>query len=108
MNGLDNNIYSIGRGPSKLTVTAPDLAAASGQSVVIHGTVTDISAGTKQNQQAADFPNGVPVAADSIMKDWMGYVYQQKELPSNFNGVPSHNQCRGRKRKLPKHRHSNN
>ena len=87
MNGLDNNIYSIGRGPSKLTVTAPDLSAASGQSVVIHGTVIDISAGTKQNQQAADFPNGVPVAADSIMKDWMGYVYQQKALPSNFKGV---------------------
>ena len=87
MNGLDNNIYSIGRGPSKLTVTAPDLSAASGQAVVISGTVTDISAGTKQNQQAADFPNGVPVASDSIMKDWMGYVYQQKALPSNFKGV---------------------
>jgi hypothetical protein len=87
MNGLDNNIYSIGRGPSKLTVMAPDLSAASGQAVVISGTVTDISAGTKQSQQAADFPNGVPVAADSIMKDWMGYVYQQKALPSNFKGV---------------------
>ena len=35
MNGLDNNIYSIGRGPSKLTVSAPDLSAASGQAVVI-------------------------------------------------------------------------
>ena len=87
MNGLDNNIYSIGQGASKLTVTAPDLSAASGQAVVIRGTVTDISAGTTQPQQAADFPNGVPVASDASMKDWMGYVYQQKPLPTNFTGV---------------------
>jgi hypothetical protein len=50
--------------------------------------VTDICAGTKQNQQAADFPNGVPVASDVSMKDWMGFVYQQKPMPNNFTGVP--------------------
>ena len=50
--------------------------------------MTDISAGTTQDQQAADFPNGVPVASDASMKDWMGYVYQQKPLPTNFTGVP--------------------
>jgi hypothetical protein len=88
MNGLDNNIYSIGRGPSATTVTAPDLSAASGQPVVIRGTVTDISAGTQQAQQVANFPNGVPVSSDASMKDWMGYVYQQKPLPTNFTGVP--------------------
>jgi hypothetical protein len=44
-------------------------------------------AGTKQNQQSAVFPAGVPVASDLIMKDWMGYVYQQKPLPSDFSGV---------------------
>jgi hypothetical protein len=88
MNGYDQQIYSIGRGPSKLTVTAPDLAAASGQAVVIKGTITDISAGTLQSQQAADFPNGVPVASDASMGSWMGYVYQQKGLPQDFTGVP--------------------
>jgi hypothetical protein len=87
MNGLDNNVYSVGRGPSQLTVSAPDLAAASGQAVVIKGTVVDISAGTKQDQQAADFPNGVPCSSDASMKDWMGYVYQQKPLPTDFTGV---------------------
>ena len=40
-----------------------------------------------QATQAADFPNGVPVASDASMKDWMGYVYQQKPLPTNFTGV---------------------
>jgi hypothetical protein len=88
MNGLDNNIYSIGRGPSALTVAAGPKSTTLGSSVVIEGRVTDISAGTKQNQQAADFPNGVPVSSDASMKEWMGYVYQQKPLPNNFTGVP--------------------
>jgi hypothetical protein len=86
-NGYDNRLYSVGRGPSTMTVSAPDLAAASGQPVVIKGTVVDISAGIKQNEQAARFPNGAPLAADSVMGDWMGYVYQQKPLPTNFVGV---------------------
>jgi hypothetical protein len=87
-NGYDNQIYSIGRGPSALTVQAPKTSNELGKSLVIDGTVIDISAGTKQDQQAADFPNGVPVASDASMKDWMGYVYQQKPLPTNsFTGV---------------------
>jgi len=87
MNGLDNNIYSIGRGPSTLTVQAPSTGTAMGTPIVIKGTVMDISAGTTQTQQAADFPQGVPVSSDVSMKDWMGYVYQQKPLPNNFTGV---------------------
>jgi hypothetical protein len=87
-NSYDNQIYSVGRGPSATTVEAPNLGAAFGQPVVISGTVLDISAGTKQDQQAADFPNGVPVSSDASMKDWMGYVYQQKPLPTDFKGVP--------------------
>jgi outer membrane protein assembly factor BamB len=86
MNGLDNNIYSVGRGPSALTV-ATSRVLTQGSNVVIDGTVIDVSAGTKQATQAADFPNGVPVASDASMKDWMGYVYQQKPLPTNFTGV---------------------
>ncbi len=87
-NGYDGQIYVVGRGPSQTTVTAPNAGLAFGQSVVIRGTVTDISSGTEQTQQAANFPNGIPVAADGIMGDWMGYVYQQQPLPTNFTGVP--------------------
>ena len=86
-NSYDDSIYTVGRGPSTLTVSAPDLAAAAEQSVVIRGTVMDASTGTKQAQQAADFFSGVPVASDASMKDWMGYVYQQKPLLTNFTGV---------------------
>jgi len=86
-NGYDNSIYSIGQGPSATTVTAPDVGLPFGTPVVIQGTVMDVSPGTKQTEQAADFPNGVPVASDSIMQQWMGYVYQQQPLPTNFAGV---------------------
>jgi len=86
-NGLDNQIYSVGKGPSQTTIAAPNVAAAFNAPVVITGSVTDISAGTNQNEQAARFPNGVACASDMSMKDWMGYVYQQKPLPTNFTGV---------------------
>ena len=86
-NSYDNSIYTVGRGPTAIKVNAPSASITQGGSLVISGTVTDISAGTKQNQQAADHPNGVPVASDASMTDWMGYIYQQKPLPSNFTGV---------------------
>jgi len=87
-NGYDQQIYVIGRGPSQTTVNAPNAAIMYGQGLVIRGTVTDASAGTTQTQQAADFPNGVPVCSDASMREWMGYVYQQQPLPTNFTGVP--------------------
>jgi hypothetical protein len=87
-NGYDSSIYVVGQGPSQTTVTAPDAGLAYGQPVVIRGTVTDISAGTKQSEQAADFPNGVPCASDASMQQWMQYVYQQQPEPTNFTGVP--------------------
>jgi hypothetical protein len=87
-NGYDNSIYVVGRGPSQTTVSAPDVAVPFGTPVVIKGSVMDVSPGTKQTQQAADFPNGVPCASDASMTQWMGYVYQQQAEPTNFVGVP--------------------
>jgi hypothetical protein len=86
-NGYDNQIYTLGRGPSATTVSAPDVAASFGTPIVIKGSVTDISAGTKQNEQAARFPNGVPAVSDASMTDWMGYLYQQKPRPIAATGV---------------------
>jgi len=87
-NSYDEQIYCVGRGPTQLTVEAPQTAITAGVPVVIQGRVSDISPGTKQTQEALDFPNGVPVAADSIMQQWMAYVYQQQPMPTNFVGVP--------------------
>ena len=87
-NGLDNRIYTVGKGASQITVTAPDAGLTPSQSVVIKGTVTDLSAGASQEEVAQRFSTGLPVSSDASMKDWMGYVYQQKPLPTNFTGVP--------------------
>jgi hypothetical protein len=86
-NSYDDQIYSVGQGISATQVSAPQAAIPIGSSLVISGTVTDISPGTKQTQQAADFPNGVPCASDASMGNWMAYVYQQKPHPTDFTGV---------------------
>ena len=87
-NGYDNQIYVVGRGPSQTTVDAGPKVTTLGENVVISGTVVDVSAGTKQNEQASDFPNGVPVSSDASMQAWMAYVYQQHPKPTDFTGVP--------------------
>jgi hypothetical protein len=80
-------IYSVGKGPSQTTVTASPKVSTSGNSVQIEGTVTDIAAGTKQSEQAARFPTGVPAVSDASMKSWMEYVYMQKPRPTDATGV---------------------
>jgi hypothetical protein len=87
LNGYDNQIYVLGRGSSQTTVVAPTALTTSGSSILLQGTVTDTSSGTTQDEQAARFPAGVPVAADTCMTEWMAYVYQQQEKPTNFTGV---------------------
>jgi len=86
-NGYDDQIYVVGRGPSATTVAASPKVSIEGDSVLVEGMVTDISAGTQQNEQAARFPNGVPVMSDADMTEWMGYIYQQKPLPTDVTGV---------------------
>jgi hypothetical protein len=86
-NNYDGQIYTFGKGPSAMTVTAPNTASPLGTPVTIRGTVLDVSAGTKQNQQAADFPYGVPAVSDASQGQWMEYVYMQKPMPTNATGV---------------------
>jgi PQQ-like domain len=87
-NSYDDSIYVVGRGASATTVQAPLAAVELGKSIVITGTVRDLSAGATQPEQAARFANGLPLSSDESMKDWMAYVYQQKPIPSStFKGV---------------------
>ena len=58
-----------------------------GSSVVIDGTVMDISPGTASDNMALRFPNGVPAVSDASMSSWMLYVYKQFARPSNASGV---------------------
>jgi hypothetical protein len=87
LNCYDMQVYSVGKGPSETTVTASPKVSAFGSSVQIEGTVTDIAAGTKQSEQAARFPNGVPAVSDASQAAWMEYVYMQKPRPTNTTGV---------------------
>ena len=84
----DLQIYAMGKGASKTTVSAPNLGAAPGQSVLIAGKVTDTSPGTTDSRIALRFPNGVAAVSDDSQSQWMLYVYKQFEMPTNATGVP--------------------
>ncbi|MCW3984197.1 MAG: carboxypeptidase-like regulatory domain-containing protein [Candidatus Bathyarchaeota archaeon] len=84
----DLQIYAMGKGPSKITVSAPNLGAAQGQSVLISGRVTDISPGTTDPRIAMRFPNGVAAVSDASQGQYMLYVYKQFECPTDATGVP--------------------
>ncbi|MCX8153559.1 MAG: hypothetical protein N3E52_03895, partial [Candidatus Bathyarchaeota archaeon] len=86
-NNYDHKVYAVGKGPSEMTISIADDVVPYGQKVLVKGTVTDISAGTKQAEQAARFPNGVPAVSDESMGAWMEYVYMQKPRPANVKGV---------------------
>ena len=87
MDTYDQQVYAIGKGPSDTTVTAPGIGVTAGGSLVITGTVTDISPGTEKYALAARFPQGVPAVSDASMSDWMLYVYKQFTRPANATGV---------------------
>jgi hypothetical protein len=88
LNAYDNQLYSYGKGPSQMTATAPSVGVTTATPITISGTIVDIAAGTKQQAQAANFPNGVPCVSDASMSQWMEYVYMQQPYPANVTGVP--------------------
>ncbi len=77
-NVLDMKIYTIGKGPSATTVSAPQSAVTVGSPITITGTVTDQSPGQK----------GTPAVSDISMSAWMEYLHMQKTIPGNATGVP--------------------
>ena len=87
MDTYDQSAYGIGKGPTATTVTAPDHGVPFGTSVMIRGTVMDVSPGTKSTEIALRFANGVPAVTDAAMSDWMLYVYKQFERPADCTGV---------------------
>jgi hypothetical protein len=86
-NSFDNQIYSIGKGPSATTVTAPDTAQPLGTQVLVKGTVMDKSGGTSQDVITTRFPDGLPAVSDDSQEAWMEYAYQQQIKPANATGV---------------------
>ncbi|MGD0450726.1 MAG: PQQ-binding-like beta-propeller repeat protein [Candidatus Bathyarchaeia archaeon] len=87
-NAYDNQIYAFGKGPSTMTVTAPNIGVTTATPITITGTVMDISAGASQDAVAKNFPNGIPCVSDASQSHWMEYVYEQQPIPANTTGVP--------------------
>ncbi len=86
-NSYDNQIYTYGTGPTQTTVSAPSVGVTTATPITISGTITDISAGSKQEAVAANFPNGLPCVSDTSMTQWMESVYMQQSIPANSTGV---------------------
>jgi len=84
---FDCKIYTFGKGPTQVTVTAPDAAVTVGSSITIRGTVMDISPGVQQAGVVERFPAGLPAVSDASMSHWMEYVYKQQTKPTNTTGV---------------------
>jgi hypothetical protein len=83
----NNDIITIGKGPSAISVDAPLSGVSLGSNLLVRGSVTDISPGTQKFVQSARFPHGVPVVSDDSMQAWMEYVYMQQIRPANVSGV---------------------
>jgi hypothetical protein len=86
-NYYDNSIYCVGKGPTEITVEAPDTEIPRKSSVLIQGSIADLSPGTLQDEQVKRFPHGVPAVSDDCMGPWMEYVYMQKPYPDKVTGV---------------------
>jgi hypothetical protein len=86
-NTYDQRLVAFGKGQSAITVTTADTSEPLGTEVLIKGTVTDVSPGTKDIALQTRFPNGVPAISDDHMGEWMKYVYQQFERPADATGV---------------------
>jgi outer membrane protein assembly factor BamB len=84
LNAYDNQIYGYGKGPSSTTTEVQQF----GTQMVIRGTVTDISAGTQQEAQKANYPHGVPCISEDSMTAFMEALYMQQPKPNNATGVP--------------------
>jgi len=76
-NGYDGYMYIFGKGKSETTIQAPLTAITEGESVVLTGTVMDVSPGQP----------GTPCVSKDSMSAWMEYLHMQKEMPANTTGV---------------------
>ena len=77
MDTYDQQVWAIGRGSTETTVSAPDNGVPLGSSVMIRGTVKDMSPGALSPETALRFPSGVSAVADENQSAWMLYIYKQ-------------------------------
>jgi hypothetical protein len=96
----DGHMYVFGKGRSATTVTAPDTVVAKGTSVVIKGTVMDMSPGDQGSVlnptaplDSPTKPGTVPCVSAASMETQMEYLYMQHPIDGLYHnetitGVP--------------------
>ncbi len=87
MDTYDQRVYAIGKGPSETSIVASPKVSTQGSSVLVEGTVLDVSPGMSDSSIEMRFPNGVAAVSDESQSQWMLYVYKQFERPTNASGV---------------------
>jgi hypothetical protein len=83
----DQCVYAVGKGPSEITASINNNVVPKGSTVLVDGTVMDVSPGTKDDNRQLRFSNGVPAVSDESMSEWMLYVYKQFPRPADAIGV---------------------
>ena len=86
VNAYDGTLYCVGKGPSETTIMTSPKISALGDTVLVEGTIADVSAGAEQKVQNGEF-SIVPAMSDESMTEWMEYVYMQQPHPANAAGV---------------------
>ncbi len=76
--GFTSERVVLGKGPSAMTVSAPQTTLKAGEGVVITGTILDQSPALKDT----------PCISDASMEKWMEYKFLQGVFPANATGVP--------------------
>jgi len=86
-NYYDNQLYAVGKGPSETWVDNWEDTITVGESVVIKGSVMDVSAGAQAKVASGEF-NIVPAISDADQSAWMEHIYMQQPKPATATGVP--------------------
>jgi hypothetical protein len=79
--------FTIGKAPSKMTVSVSKQVTTVDSTIVISGNVIDVSPGTERDDLRLRFPNGIPAVGDESIDEWMRYIYKQYEPPASVRGI---------------------
>ena len=88
MDTYDQRVYAIGKGPTQTTMMVSPKVSVEGSSVLVEGSVLDVSPGLNTAALTARFPNGVAAVSDDSQSPWMLYVWKQFSRPADVTGVP--------------------
>ncbi len=76
-NSYDGYMYVFGKGKSTTTIEAPMTSIPLGQSIILKGTVLDLSPAQP----------GTPCVSKESMTSWLEYIHMQKAIPASVTGV---------------------